>query len=196
MESASRPSAGWCSRASPAGIEDGHQPATCSGGTQRKGILSITPMQVSTILSAIESSKSVVPTELETAAKTFRLPVDKATDDDKLVSTTLALFFLNCLEVSGFTKAGSKEGLSKDQLAIFSLLQRAILVALYHTKYERPAMSIASQIFHDFRDMTLYEVPKEKKNFLDGEVVIHVSGFGIYPDIYELEQAGTGEENL
>ena len=52
------------------------------------------------------------------------------------------------------------------------------------------------QIVHDFRDMTLYEVPKEKKNFLDGEVVIHVSGFGIYPDIYELEQAGTGEENL
>merc|ERR1711994_1046778 len=102
---------------------------------------------------------------------------DKATDDDKLVSTTLALFFLNCLEVSGFTKAGSKEGLNKDQLAIFSLLQRAILVALYHTK-----------------DMTLYEVPKEKKNFLDGEVVIHVSGFGIYPDIYELEQAATGPE--
>ena len=101
-------------------------------------------MQVSTILSAIESPKSVVPIELETAAKTFRLPVDKATDDDKLVSTTLALFFLNCLEVSGFTKAGSKEDLSKDQLAVFSLLQRAILVALYHTKYERPAMSIAS----------------------------------------------------
>jgi len=141
-------------------------------------VTNLQPAQVSTILSAIESSKSVVPTELETAAKTFRLPVDKATDDDKLVSTTLALFFLNCLEVSGFTKAGSKEGLSKDQLAIFSLLQRAILVALYHTK-----------------DMTLYEVPKEKKNFLDGEVVIHVSGFGIYPDIYELEQAGTGPES-
>jgi len=141
-------------------------------------VTNLQPAQVSTILSAIESPKSVVPTELETAAKTFRLPVDKATDDDKLVSTTLALFFLNCLEVSGFTKAGSKEGLSKDQLAIFSLLQRAILVALYHTK-----------------DMTLYEVPKEKKNFLDGEVVIHVSGFGIYPDIYELEQAGTGPES-
>ena len=36
---------------------------------------------MSTILSAIESSKSVVPTELETAAKTFRLPVDKATNN-------------------------------------------------------------------------------------------------------------------
>ena len=44
--------------------------------------------------------------------------------------------------------------------------------------------------------MTLYEVPKEKKNFLDGEVVIHVSGFGIYPDIYELEQAATGDDKL
>merc|ERR1712209_244328 len=86
-------------------------------------VTNLQPAQVSTILSAIESSKSVVPTELETAAKTFRLPVDKATDDDKLVSTTLALFFL------------------------------------------------------------------------DGEVVIHVSGFGIYPDIYELEQAGTGPES-
>ena len=51
-------------------------------------------------------------------------------------------------------------------------------------------------ILIDFRDMTLYEVPKEKKNFLDGEVVIHVSGFGIYPDIYELEQAASGEDNL
>ena len=43
-----------------------------------------------------------------------------------------------------------------------------------------------------FREIILYDVPKEKKNFLDGEVAIHVCGFGIYPDIYELEQAGTG----
>ena len=42
------------------------------------------------------------------------------------------------------------------------------------------------------REITLYDVPKEKKNFLDGEVAIHVSGFGIYPDIYELEQAAAG----
>ena len=42
------------------------------------------------------------------------------------------------------------------------------------------------------REITLLDVPKEKKNFLDGEVAIHVSGFGIYPDIYELEQAAAG----
>ena len=45
---------------------------------------------------------------------------------------------------------------------------------------------------HVFREIILYDVPKEKKNFLDGEVAIHVSGFGIYPDIYELEQAAAG----
>ena len=45
-----------------------------------------------------------------------------------------------------------------------------------------------------FREIILYDVPKEKKNFLEGEVAIHVSGFGIYPDIYELEEAGTGGE--
>merc|ERR1712037_367530 len=76
------------------------------------------------------------------------------------------------------TKAGSGAGLSKDQLAAFTLLQRAILVALFHTK-----------------EITLLDVPKEKKNFLDGEVAIHVSGFGIYPDIYELEQAAAGPES-
>ena len=90
---------------------------------------------MSTIVDALGSSKSVVPAELETAAKTFRLPVDKATDDEKLVATSLALFFLRCLEVADFTKAGSGPGsLSKDQLAVFTLLQRAILVALFHTK--------------------------------------------------------------
>ena len=89
---------------------------------------------MSTVVDALESSKSVVPAELEAVAKTFRLPVDKATDDEKLVSTTLALFFLRCLETADFVKAGSGAGLSKDQLAVFKLLQRAILVALFHTK--------------------------------------------------------------
>ena len=49
-----------------------------------------------------------------------------------------------------------------------------------------------SFISDTFREIILYDVPKEKKNFLDGEVAIHVSGFGIYPDIYELEQAAAG----
>ena len=47
-------------------------------------------------------------------------------------------------------------------------------------------------IYDVSREITLLDVPKEKKNFLDGEVAIHVSGFGIYPDIYELEQAAAG----
>jgi len=141
-------------------------------------VTKLQPGQVSSIVDALESSKSELPTELAAVAKTFRLPVEKATDDEKLVSTSLAVFFLRCLEVSGFTKAGSGPGLTKDQLAVFSLLQRAILVALFHTK-----------------EIILYDVPKEKKNFLEGEVAIHVSGFGIYPDIYELEEAGTGPES-
>ena len=49
---------------------------------------------------------------------------------------------------------------------------------------------------HVFREIILYDVPKEKKNFLDGEVAIHVSGFGIYPDIYELEQAAAGVKTV
>ena len=90
---------------------------------------------MASVADALASSESVVPAELETVAKTFRLPVDKATDDEKLVATTLALFFLRCLEVSDFTKVESAPGsLSKDQLAVFTLLQRAILVALFHTK--------------------------------------------------------------
>jgi len=141
-------------------------------------VTKLQPSQVSSIVDALASPKSAVPAELEAVAKTFRLPVDKATDDEKLVSTTLALFFLRCLEVSDFTKAGSGPGLSKDQLAVFTLLQRAILVALYHTK-----------------EIVLYDVPKEKKNFLDGEVAIHVCGFGIYPGIHELEQAAAGPES-
>ena len=51
-------------------------------------------------------------------------------------------------------------------------------------------------IFYVFREIILYDVPKEKKNFLDGEVAIHVSGFGIYPDIYELEQAAAGVKRV
>ena len=47
-----------------------------------------------------------------------------------------------------------------------------------------------------FREIILYDVPKEKKNFLDGEVAIHVSGFGIYPDIYEIEQAAAGMKRI
>ena len=50
--------------------------------------------------------------------------------------------------------------------------------------------------FYVFREIILYDVPKEKKNFLDGEVAIHVSGFGIYPDIYELEQAAAGVKTV
>ena len=51
-------------------------------------------------------------------------------------------------------------------------------------------------MFYVFREIILYDVPKEKKNFLDGEVAIHVSGFGIYPDIYELEQAAAGVKRI
>ena len=61
-------------------------------------------------------------------------------------------------------------------------------------------MSRQELFVHNFydviREIVLYDVPKEKKNFLDGEVAIHVSGFGIYPDIYELEQAAAGVKRV
>ena len=40
--------------------------------------------------------------------------------------------------------------------------------------------------------MNLIDVPKEKKNFLDGTVKTDVCSFGIYPDMPEIEEAGKG----
>ena len=44
--------------------------------------------------------------------------------------------------------------------------------------------------------MNLIDVPKEKKNFLDGTVKTDVCSFGIYPDMPEIEEAGKGLSHI
>ena len=96
-------------------------------------VTQLEPTLVTSVLDSIKKPDSEPPINLEVAIKTFRLPVSSATDEEKLASTTLGLFLLHCLEVSGYTKASSS-GMGKEQLAVFSLLQRALLVALHHTR--------------------------------------------------------------
>merc|ERR1712080_636270 len=44
-------------------------------------------------------------------------------------------------------------------------------------------------------EITLFDIPKEKKDFLDETVKTDVCGFGIYPDLFEIEQAALGKES-
>ena len=42
------------------------------------------------------------------------------------------------------------------------------------------------------RPITLMDVPKKKAGYLDTELVTDVCGYGIYPDLPEIESAGRG----
>jgi len=139
-------------------------------------VTQLQPNQVNQVVSALSSSNTTVSPELQSAVATFRLPVNAATEEDKLVSTVLGLFLLQCLQVTGFLPKSND--LDKDQLALLTLIQRAVLVSLHHTK-----------------EITLFDIPKEKKDFLDETVKTDACGFGIYPDLYEIEQAAVGEES-
>jgi len=139
-------------------------------------VTQLQPDQVNQVVSALSSSNNSVPPELQPAVASFRLPVSAATEEDKLVSTVLALFLLECLQVTGFLP--NSKNLDKDQLALLTLIQRAVLVSLHHTK-----------------EITLFDIPKEKKDFLDETVKTDVCGFGIYPDLFEIEQAALGKES-
>jgi len=139
-------------------------------------VTQLQPNQVNQVVSALSSSNTTVSPELQSAVATFRLPVSAATEEDKLVSTVLGLFLLQCLQVTGFLPKSND--LDKDQLALLTLIQRAVLVSLHHTK-----------------EITLFDIPKEKKDFLDETVKTDACGFGIYPDLYEIEQAAVGEES-
>merc|ERR1712106_872710 len=101
------------------------------------------------------------------------------TDEEKFVSSLLGLYLLRHLVVSGYVKMPSndKTKLSPDETDVFTLLERAVLVALYHTK-----------------PIELFDVPKFKNDFMDEKVKTDICGFGIYPDLYEVESVGTGPE--
>jgi len=117
---------------------------------------------------------------LSIASKTFNLPVDNPTDEEKFVSSLMGLYLLHNLVTSGYVRTPSKGtgNLNAEECDTFKLLERAVLIALRHTK-----------------PIELYDVPKQKNDFLEGKVKTDVCGYGIYPDLYEMESAGTGPES-
>jgi len=130
-------------------------------------------MKVSTTLGEHASS--------EVYARTLNLPLPNLSEDEILSSSLVSLFLTRCLSVSGYVKSPSKDiisaKLSQEQLEVYRILRQAVLVALHHTQ-----------------QIKLYDVPKDKKGFLDEDVRTDVCGFAIYPDLQELESAGAGPE--
>lgn len=137
----------------------------------------INPEDVASVSAVIE--KGGVPAEhLHAAVQTFRLPVTDVSEEETLVSSVLALYLTRHLQVSGYVRTPSKSGdFNAEELQIYGLLNRAILVALRHT-----------------RRIEILDVPKEKKDMGD-EVVRDTCGFGIYPDLSQIEEAGTGDKS-
>lgn len=141
-------------------------------------VTQIEPDNVSKVCALL--GKNETPEEsLKMAAKTFNLNVSNATEEEKFASALLGLYLLRNLVASGYVKMPSKnaEKLSPDEGDVFQLLERGILVALYHTK-----------------PIELFDVPKYKNDFMDEKVKTDVCGYGIYPDLYEIESAGSGPE--
>jgi len=139
-------------------------------------ITQIEPENISNVCASLGNN---APEEsLKMAVKTFDLNVANATDEEKFVSSLLGLYLLRHLVVSGYVKMPSndKTKLSPDESDVFTLLERAVLVALYHTK-----------------PIELFDVPKFKNDFMDEKVKTDICGFGIYPDLYEVESVGTGK---
>ena len=87
------------------------------------------------------------------------------------------MYLLRNLVVFGYVKMTSKDKteLSPDESNAFELLERGVLVALYHTK-----------------PIELFDVQKYKKDYMDEKITTDVCGLGIYPDLSEIECAGTG----
>jgi len=141
-------------------------------------VTQIEPSDVSKISAIL--GKNVKPEEsLRIAANTFNLNVSNATDEEKFVSSLLGLYLLRNLVVSGYVKLPSKTNtkLSPEEADVFQLLERAVLVSLYHTK-----------------PIELIDVPKYKSDFIDKDIKRDICGFGIYPDLQEIESAGVGTE--
>jgi len=141
-------------------------------------VTQIQPEDVSKVCAYLGKSNSPDET-LKMAVKTFNLPVSTVSEEEKFVSSLLGLYLLRNLVASGYvgTPSPNKEKLSPDEADVFQLLERAILVALHHTK-----------------PIELFDVPKYKNDFIDEKVKTDICGYGIYPDLAEIETAGTGAE--
>ena len=69
-----------------------------------------------------------------------------------------------------------EKSLSEEQLKVFKLLERAVLVAMFHT-----------------RPIQLFEVPKKKNGYIETKIGTDVCAFGIYPDLAHIEAVAAGE---
>jgi len=116
---------------------------------------------------------------LQMAVKAFNMNVSNATLEEKFAASILGLYLMQNLVTSGYVKIPSKDRkkLSPEESEVFRLLERGVIVALYHTK-----------------PIELFDVPKYKKDYMDEKITSDVCGLGIYPDLYEIESAGTGPE--
>ena len=78
-----------------------------------------------------------------------------------------------------FARLPSKDGssLSQDELEVFGLAERAVLVALAHS-----------------RPITLMDVPKQKNGYMETPLVTDTCAFGIYPDLPVIESASKGQK--
>ena len=78
-----------------------------------------------------------------------------------------------------FSRVPSKDdaALSQDELEVFSLAERAVLVALGHA-----------------RPIQLMDVPKQKAGYMETPLVTDTCAYGIYPDLPAIESASKGQK--
>ena len=69
-----------------------------------------------------------------------------------------------------------EKSLGEEQLKVFRLLERAVLVAMFHT-----------------RPIQLFDVPKKKTGYIETKIGTDVCAFGIYPDLANIEAVAAGE---
>jgi len=141
-------------------------------------VTQIDPDKISNVCELLD--KNVTAEDpLQMAVKAFNLDASKATLEEKFAASLLGLYLLQNLIASGYVKMKStdKTTLSPGESNVFELLERGVLIALYHTK-----------------PIELFDVPKYKKDYMDEKITTDVCGLGIYPDLSEIESAGTGPE--
>jgi len=142
-------------------------------------VTKIDPEKVSTLSSYLDKNPETAPEELRAAVKTLNLSISNSKDDDKLISALIGLYLTKNLVSSGFVRIPSKDKtkLSDDELDVFKVLERAVMVALYHT-----------------RPIELLDVPKKKNGYQDTPINTDSCAYGIYPDLPQIEASGKGPE--
>jgi len=140
-------------------------------------VTKIDPEKLSTLSSYLDKEIESAPEELRTAVKTLNLSIPYSKDDDKLIAALVGLYLTKNLVSSGYVRIPSKDktNLSNDELDVFKVLERAVMVALYHT-----------------RPIELLDVPKKKTGYQETPVTTDPCAFGIYPDLPQIEAAGKG----